>query len=118
MTVVGAARCGSYDRDAVIAAVAKATAAAGGLPQLTGKRVLIKPNLLSDTRPETAATTHPEIVYAVCRMVQDAGGVPILADSPGAGHLYTLRTLRRIYDRSGMTQVVEETRGDWCGAFV
>ncbi len=42
-------------------------------------------------------------------MVQDAGGVPIIADSPGAGHLYTPRTLRRIYDRSGMTQVAEET---------
>ena len=109
MTVVGAARCGSYDRDAVIAAVAKATAAAGGLPQLTGKRVLIKPTLLSDTRPETAATTHPEIVYAVCRMVQDAGGIPLIADSPGAGHMYTPRTLRRIYDRSGMTRVAEET---------
>ena len=92
MTFVGAARCGSYDRDAVTAAVAKTIAAAGGLPPLTGKRVLIKPNLLSDTRPKTAATTHPEIMYAVCRMVQDAGCVPIIADSPGAGHLYTPRT--------------------------
>lgn len=109
MTVVGAARCGSYDHDAVTAAVAKATAAAGGLPPLTGKRVLIKPNLLSNTGPETAVTTHPEVVFAVCRMVQDAGGVPIIADSPGAGHLYTPGTLRRIYDRSGMTRVAEET---------
>jgi len=109
MTVVGAARCGSYDRDAVTAAVARATAAAGGLPPVAGKRVLVKPNLLSDTGPKTAATTHPEIVYAVCRMVQDAGGVPIIADSPGAGHLYTPKTLRHIYDRSGMTRVAEET---------
>lgn len=109
MTVVGAARCGSYDRNAVAFAVAKAVESAGGLPPLAGKRVLIKPNLLSDTGPETAATTHPEIVYVVCRMVQDAGGVPLIADSPGAGHLYTPRTLRRIYDRSGMTRVAAET---------
>ncbi|MCZ9312981.1 MAG: DUF362 domain-containing protein [Methanocorpusculum sp.] len=109
MTVVGAARCGSYDRDAVTAAVAKATAAAGGLPPVAGKRVLIKPNLLSDTGPETAVTTHPEMVYAVCRMVRNAGGIPIIADSPGAGHLYTPRTLRRIYERSGMVRVAEET---------
>lgn len=109
MTAVGAARCGSYDRDAVAAAVARATAAAGGLPPLTGKRVLIKPNLLSDTGPEAAATTHPEMVSAVCRLVREAGGTPIIADSPGAGHLYTPKTLRRIYDRSGMSRVAEET---------
>ena len=109
MTDVGAALCGSYDRDAVAAAVALATAAAGGLPPVAGKRVLIKPNLLSDTGPDSAATTHPEVVAAVCRMVQEAGGTPVLADSPGAGHLYTSKTLHRIYERSGMQRVAEET---------
>ena len=48
MTVVGVACCGSYDRDAVLTAVEKAVNAAGGLPPVRGKRVLIKPNLLSD----------------------------------------------------------------------
>ena len=109
MTVVGTALCGSYDRDAVAAAVASAPAAAGGLPPVAGKRVLIKPNLLSDTGPDSAATTHPEVVAAVCRMVREAGGTPVLADSPGAGHLYTSKTLHRIYERSGMQRVAEET---------
>ncbi len=109
MTVVGAANCGSYDRDVVAEAVTKAVNAAGGLPPVRGKRVLIKPNLLSDLGADSAVTTHPEIVRAVCRMVLDAGGQPIIADSPGAGHLYTPKTLRRIYERSGMSTVADET---------
>ncbi|MDV0443512.1 DUF362 domain-containing protein [Methanorbis rubei] len=103
MTAVGAARCDSYERDVVAAAVAKAVAAACGLPIVAGKKVLIKPNLLSDAGPDSSATTHPEIVYAVCKMVLDAGGIPIIADSPGAGIVYTPRTLRRVYERSGIT---------------
>ena len=109
MTVVGAANCGSYDRDVVAEAVTKAVNAAGGLPPVRGKRVLIKPNLLSDLGADSAVTTHPEIVRAVCRMVLDAGGQTVIADSPGAGHLYTPKTLRRIYERSGMAAVAEET---------
>ena len=109
MTVVGVACCGSYDRDAVLTAVEKAVNAAGGLPPVRGKRVLIKPNLLSDLGADSSVTAHPEIVRAVCRMVLDAGGQPIIADSPGAGHLYTPKTLRRIYERSGMAAVAEET---------
>ncbi|HJK09482.1 MAG TPA: DUF362 domain-containing protein [Methanocorpusculum sp.] len=109
MTVVGAACCGSYDRDVVAEAVRKAVNAAGGLPPVRGKRVLIKPNLLSDLGADSAVTTHPEIVRAVCRMVLDAGGLPVIADSPGAGHLYTSKTLRRIYERSGMTEVAADT---------
>ncbi|HJK19104.1 MAG TPA: DUF362 domain-containing protein, partial [Methanocorpusculum sp.] len=109
MTVVGAACCGSYDRDAVLTAVEKAVNAAGGLPPVRGKRVLIKPNLLSDLGADSAVTTHPEIVRAVCRMVLDAGGQTVIADSPGAGLLYTPKTLRRIYERSGMSTVADET---------
>ncbi len=108
MAVVGASNCGSYDRTAVSAAVAKAIAAAGGLPPLSGKTVLIKPNLLSDAGPDSAATTHPEMVYAVCRLVAEAGGRPVIADSPGAGIVYTPRTLRRVYERSGIAAAAEE----------
>ena len=109
MTVVGVANCGSYDRNVVLTAVEKAVNAAGGLPPVQGKRVLIKPNLLSDLGADSAVTTHPEVVRAVCRMVLDAGGRPVIADSPGAGHLYTSKTLRRIYERSGMTEVAADT---------
>lgn len=104
---VGSACCGGYEPDAVLLAVRAAVAAAGGLPPVAGKRVLLKPNLLSDAGPDTASTTHPEVVYAVGRLIAEAGGTVIIADSPGAGNLYTRRALNRIYLRSGIAAAAE-----------
>ena len=48
-------------------------------------RMLIKPNLLLPAKPETAVLTHPSLVREVCRYVLDAGGTPLVADSPATG---------------------------------
>jgi len=50
-----------------------------------GDRVLLKPNLLTGSRPTAECTTRPEIVYAVANMVIEAGGKPFLGDSPAFG---------------------------------
>jgi len=50
-----------------------------------GDRVLLKPNLLTGSRPTSECTTRPEMVYAVASMVIDAGGKPFLGDSPAFG---------------------------------
>lgn len=50
-----------------------------------GDRVLLKPNLLTRSRPTKGCTTRPEIVYCVAKMVQAAGGEPFLGDSPAFG---------------------------------
>ena len=50
-----------------------------------GDRVLLKPNLLTRSRPTKGCTTRPEIVYCVAKMVQAAGGKPFLGDSPAFG---------------------------------
>ena len=50
-----------------------------------GDRVLLKPNLLTGSRPTSECTTRPEIVYAVANMVIEAGGKPFLGDSPAFG---------------------------------
>jgi len=50
-----------------------------------GQKVLLKPNLLAGKSPEKAVTTHPEIVRAVIRLVQEVGGVVSVGDSPGIG---------------------------------
>ncbi len=50
-----------------------------------GDRVLLKPNLLTGSRPTKECTTRPEIVYCVAKMVQAAGGKPFLGDSPAFG---------------------------------
>ncbi len=47
-----------------------------------GERVLLKPNMLAAKPPETAVTTHPEVVRGVIRMVRAAGGIPLVGDDP------------------------------------
>lgn len=50
-----------------------------------GDRVLLKPNLLTASRPTKECTTRKEIVYCVAQMVIEAGGKPFLGDSPAFG---------------------------------
>ncbi len=72
-----------------------------------GQKVLLKVNLLMKKLPEEAVTTHPSVVEAVVRLVQEAGGIPIIGDSPGGP--YTLKALQAIYERSGLREVAERT---------
>jgi uncharacterized protein (DUF362 family)/Pyruvate/2-oxoacid:ferredoxin oxidoreductase delta subunit len=66
------------------------------------ERVLIKPNMLSAKAPEKAVTTHPEVLRGVIELVKEAGGVPLVGDSPGVG------SCRRVAEKSGILRVVEE----------
>ncbi|MBD2034752.1 DUF362 domain-containing protein [Leptolyngbya sp. FACHB-321] len=50
-----------------------------------GDRVLLKPNLLTGSRPSKECVTRPEVVYCVAQMVQAAGGKPFLGDGPAFG---------------------------------
>lgn len=71
------------------------------------QKVLLKVNLLMKKRPEEAVTTHPSVVEAVVHLVQEAGGIPIIGDSPGGP--YTVNALKGIYERSGLKEVAERT---------
>ncbi|MHB8124387.1 MAG: DUF362 domain-containing protein [Desulfitobacteriaceae bacterium] len=72
-----------------------------------GQRVLLKVNLLMKKRPEEAVTTHPSVVEATVRLVQEAGGIPIIGDSPGGP--YTQNALQSIYSRTGLLEVAQRT---------
>jgi len=83
---VAVVRCTSYEREEVFAAVGRALEAAGGLARLPKGTVLVKPNMLSPSKPESAVCTHPEVVRAVVRHLKAAGFRNILVgDSPGFG---------------------------------
>ncbi len=75
-------------RESIAAAVRRAIALAGGLPQAVrpGATVLLKPNLVEIpyTR-ESGAVTHPEICRAVAEMVLERGAAPVIADGAGMG---------------------------------
>jgi uncharacterized protein (DUF362 family) len=60
---------------------------------LSGQKVLIKPNILAPFRVERAATTHPAVVEAVILMVKASGGRPFVGESAGGGSSeYAART--------------------------
>jgi len=95
----------SYNSEAVKAGLASLLEHLGGMAAFVkpGERVLIKPNMLSAKLPEAAVTTHPAILRAVIELVQSAGGIALVGDSPGFG------TLRSVAKRSGMLAVIEST---------
>ena len=101
---VSIVRCSEYDRELIFAAVKQAVDLLGGMHAFVkpGERVLIKPNLLKGKAPEAAVTTHPEIVRAVIRLVREAGGEPMVGDSPGMGDL------RKVSEKAGILGVVNE----------
>jgi len=83
--VVAIESCESYDAAPLDAALAR-IAGASDFPEVRGKTVLLKPNILSGSPPEKAVTTHPEIVSAVIRLLKKKGAAEILVgDSPGVG---------------------------------
>lgn len=98
-------RCSSYQRAEVEQALELLLAPAGGMAAFVspGQRVLIKPNMLAAKEPDLAVTTHPEIVRAIIRMAQKAGGKVAVGDSPGIGS--PLQVARRC----GILAVIEET---------
>jgi uncharacterized protein (DUF362 family)/Pyruvate/2-oxoacid:ferredoxin oxidoreductase delta subunit len=109
MNVVSLERCGSYDEDAVYAAIDKLIEGLGGWKSIIspGKRVTVKPNILMFKKPEEAATTHPSVVKAVIRQIQKAGGIVTIAESPGGP--YNAAMLSRVYKASGIEKVANET---------
>ncbi len=103
-SAVSIIRCADYDREGMFAAIKQTLDLLGGIRAFVkpGERVLIKPNLLKASPPEAAVTTHPEVVRAVIRLVREAGGVPMVGDSPGMGDF------RKVCEKAGILDVVKE----------
>lgn len=87
MTSVALVRCSSYEQSLVNKAIEEAIELLGGIDNFVknGDSVLIKPNLLRPDPPEKATTTHPSVVRKVIELVREAGGKPIIGDSPAFG---------------------------------
>jgi uncharacterized protein (DUF362 family) len=87
VTPVSLIRARSYQRDELYQKVQDVLEPLGGMASFVkpGARVLLKPNLLTGSRPTKECTTHPEVVYCVAQLVRAAGGKPFLGDSPAFG---------------------------------
>jgi len=108
-STVSVTRCATYDEGKVDEAVKKALSHLGGIGKYVkkGDRVLLKPNLLSASSPDKAITTHPQILKAMVKQVQSAGGTAIIADSPGGP--FNRKMLESCYEKSGWKAVADET---------
>jgi uncharacterized protein (DUF362 family) len=87
MSSVSLIRADSYEPSALRNSLETLLEPLGGLETWVkpGDRVLLKPNLLTGSRPARECVTRPEIVAAVAESVRDAGGKPFLGDSPAFG---------------------------------
>jgi len=103
-STIALVRCESYDREEVQDAVDRAVDLLGGMGRFVkpGDRVLLKPNLLSARPPDRRVTTDPSVVRAVARRVQQAGGRPVIGDSPALG------SFKRVARKTGMADVAQD----------
>jgi len=125
-------KCRDYDLSRVRDGIASLLAAFGGAAGIAkpGSRVVVKPNLVIAKSPESAATTHPSVVQAVCEAFIKAGCSVTIADSPGGP--FGSVNLKRVYEATGMAKVAEitgavlcfdgdtiekQTHGEVCGRF-
>ena len=81
--IVSCHSCSEYDTGKILPLLEDIYSQAQG-PVLTGKTVLVKPNILMDTDPDKAVTTHPVFLEAVIRFLQNRGaGKIFVGDAPG-----------------------------------
>ena len=97
-------RADRYELDELQASLEKLLEPLGGIEAFVkpGDRVLLKPNLLTGSRPGKECVTRPEIVYCVAKLVQAAGGKPFLGDGPAFG------SARGVAEANGYMPLIEE----------
>jgi len=99
--------CKTYDFEEVKRAISIAVSNSD-FPDITGKIVLIKPNILSDAPPEKCVTTHPMVLKAVIQMVKEKGAKKVLVgDSPAIENRGFKPNGSKIY------QICEEENVEW-----
>ena len=107
MHTVAIKECGSYSIDLVKSVVDSCLDQLDEIKPflVSGKKVLVKPNLLRKNKPEDCVTTHPMVVEAVASYLIDKGLKVIIGDSP-SGPL-NKKLHEGIYRATGMTDVAE-----------
>lgn len=103
---VAVRRCGEYDFGSIYAHIEDIYTACGG-PDLKNKKVLLKPNVLSDNIPERCVTTHPVVLEAMIAFAQDRGARVFTGDSP-AIHSRGFRPVK-----TGIIEVCEKRGVPW-----
>ncbi|MCK4350193.1 MAG: DUF362 domain-containing protein, partial [Candidatus Krumholzibacteria bacterium] len=96
-------KCRDYEPSRLRSVLRELLEPLGGMKSFVGpgKRILLKPNLLSAKDPDRAITTHPNLVEAVAEAVRECGGEPFVGDSPGGA----IRGIKRVWEKTGMEEM-------------
>lgn len=106
---VAVVRCENYIEQNVDMCVKNAVDLLGGMGKFVkqGQIVALKVNLVSKATPERCVTTHPAVVKAVVKLIEDVKAKCIIVDSPGGP--YNMGYLKGVYDASKMTDIEKTT---------
>ena len=99
-------KCKEYDLNKIIDLISDIYTKTDG-PDVQGKKVLLKPNILSENDPAKCVSTHPVVVEAMIRFLQSKGATVFVGDSP-AIHTHRFRG-----EKCGIRQVCELTGATW-----
>ena len=99
-------KCKEYDIHEVYNCISDIYLNTGG-PEVQGKRVLVKPNILTDDDPAKCISTHPVVIEAMIRFLQFKGADVLVGDSPA------VHTAKFRGEKSGIRKVCETTGAKW-----
>ena len=105
-TKISVRKCKEYDIDKIYDLISDIYKKTDG-PEVNGKKVLIKPNILSDDDPVKCISTHPVVVEAMIRFLQASGASVFVGDSC-AVHSQKFRG-----EKSGIYNACEKTGAAW-----
>ncbi len=92
--------CPDYSDEAAEKALVSVLEPLGGLEWVkSGMKIVIKANLVSFMKPDSAAVTHPALLAALTRLLVRRGASVVIGDSPGG--LYTGVYVNRVYAAAG-----------------
>jgi uncharacterized protein (DUF362 family)/Pyruvate/2-oxoacid:ferredoxin oxidoreductase delta subunit len=104
--IIAVRKCREYDLHEVFDHISEIYKKTDG-PDVKGKRVLVKPNILTDDNPAKCISTHPVVVEAMIRYLQSKGATVLVGDSPA------VHTQRFRGEKSGIWKVCEITGAVW-----
>ena len=89
--IVSVVGCESYEAETVKSALKELLRPFGELSFIKpGARIIIKANLVSMMKPDSAATTHPQLLKALCEMLVAKGCSVTIGDSPGGLSIWSI----------------------------
>ena len=103
---VAISKCENYEDDNVKRAIDEVLGLLNVLEEIEdGSRVIIKANLVSFLKPEKAGTTHPSLLFYLCKKLKEKNCDVIVGDSPGGP--YNSINLKSVYKATGMNALTE-----------